>query len=574
MIARSASGRPLARTAGTTTSRAPEKPSTSQLGDAAGGGAGARDRGGGGSRSQLLGFVLVFVFTLVALAFAHFRRPDRALRRLNASETGAAAAAAAFSDEYYRRRLAAEHPEGGAFCDRRPLRKDVAVAHPEGAALGEMHASVLRALGAGAHRLAPASAYPGGLERDLPPERLAADDAPLLVYSGVSRSDVPTAMLLDAVDTRPPSPSAAALEWIAALARGGGGDGAVEGDPGAGGGGVAADIVCAVPCRFSTRTEDASRADVHLTSGRDGGDGPEAAEPAAGGGGDGPMLALHQLAPAERYGGRLSDASWMSRFDVVASSVSGADVWVPPARPLFERAVGDDMTVLPDLSPLFCSLPAAREEAPAAYFGGGACGAPSGRDEYAAELAQYIEVDNFSPCGKFGTRRGLGSVLPPGEPVRAVFGDREADLRAAVASRYRFALVFEEEAAPDWVTSGVYRAFVSGSVPVYFGARNVAEFVPPGSVIVAGDFSTPAELASHLEHLARTPDAYNAYLRWRAEGRWTMTAKSRASPVSQFCGICLAAHAERARRADGSQRYIHVWDDDAAEWTDRAREEQ
>ena len=72
-------------------------------------------------------------------------------------------------------------------------------------------------------------------------------------------------------------------------------------------------------------------------------------------------------------------------------------------------------------------------------------------------------------------------------------------------ARYKFTLAFENTVTPDYVTEKLYEPLIAGSVPVYRGAPNVADFAPaPRCFIDAADFAGPAELAAYLDHLDRT----------------------------------------------------------------------
>ncbi|HEY1778563.1 MAG TPA: glycosyltransferase family 10 [Solirubrobacteraceae bacterium] len=62
---------------------------------------------------------------------------------------------------------------------------------------------------------------------------------------------------------------------------------------------------------------------------------------------------------------------------------------------------------------------------------------------------------------------------------------------------------------PDYVSDKLFDVWVAGSVPVYLGATNVAEFAPArNSYIDASSFDSPAELAAYLNHLDGHDDDY------------------------------------------------------------------
>ena len=69
--------------------------------------------------------------------------------------------------------------------------------------------------------------------------------------------------------------------------------------------------------------------------------------------------------------------------------------------------------------------------------------------------------------------------------------------------------------ATDYVTEKIYDCLLAGTVPIYLGTTDIAEFVPPGSYIDATAHGGPSGLAVYLRHLLERPDEYRCYLAWR-----------------------------------------------------------
>lgn len=61
-----------------------------------------------------------------------------------------------------------------------------------------------------------------------------------------------------------------------------------------------------------------------------------------------------------------------------------------------------------------------------------------------------------------------------------------------------FKLVAENRNEPWYITEKVWDALWEGSVPVYFGPKEIKDMVPPGSIIYWGDYETPEALADYL----------------------------------------------------------------------------
>ena len=65
------------------------------------------------------------------------------------------------------------------------------------------------------------------------------------------------------------------------------------------------------------------------------------------------------------------------------------------------------------------------------------------------------------------------------------------------------------------VSSQVFHALEAGVLPVYLGAANVADFVPPHSVVRRSDFASAADLGEHLASLLEEPSKYLDYFEWK-----------------------------------------------------------
>uniref|UniRef100_A0A6M2E8Z9 Fucosyltransferase n=1 Tax=Populus davidiana TaxID=266767 RepID=A0A6M2E8Z9_9ROSI len=68
-------------------------------------------------------------------------------------------------------------------------------------------------------------------------------------------------------------------------------------------------------------------------------------------------------------------------------------------------------------------------------------------------------------------------------------------------SHYKFVLAIENTWTESYVTEKLFYALDSGAVPIYFGAPNVLDFVPPHSIIDGTKFSSKEELASYLDFI-------------------------------------------------------------------------
>lgn len=219
---------------------------------------------------------------------------------------------------------------------------------------------------------------------------------------------------------------------------------------------------------------------------------------------------------------RMRDAARTAPFDVTMTYQRSSDIWCPYLHP----------RLLEDLR-----TPPAAKTAPQAVARVQSNDYDlSGRNAYAAHLMRRIKVASY---GDFV--RTAPWPIPGNEAMPAIAfwreasfpeydgEERPADLRCwtgrarreklEVIARHKFTLAFENSISPDYVTEKFFDPLVAGSVPVYLGAPNVADFAPaPHSYIDTADFSGPDELAAYLNHLDQHDDEYQAYLAWKQDG--------------------------------------------------------
>ena len=109
------------------------------------------------------------------------------------------------------------------------------------------------------------------------------------------------------------------------------------------------------------------------------------------------------------------------------------------------------------------------------------CASRNEREKLVKKLmAANITVHSFSSC--LNNRK---------KPAGA------KDDKIEIMKDYKFHLAFENGNVRDYVTEKVYLALAAGTVPVYFGAPNIEEFVPDGSIIRVDAFESTAKV-SHL----------------------------------------------------------------------------
>lgn len=117
-------------------------------------------------------------------------------------------------------------------------------------------------------------------------------------------------------------------------------------------------------------------------------------------------------------------------------------------------------------------------------------------------------------------------------------------------SHYKFVLAIENTMTESYVTEKLFYALDSGSVPIYFGAPNVWDFVPPYSIIDGSKFSSLEELASYIKRLADDPVAYGEYHAWRRCRALGNYRRTRAASLDTLpCRVCDAVSRKGGRNS-------------------------
>jgi hypothetical protein len=123
------------------------------------------------------------------------------------------------------------------------------------------------------------------------------------------------------------------------------------------------------------------------------------------------------------------------------------------------------------------------------------------RDRYRARLRA---IEAFSRLGDFDLfgEGWAGKRHPAIEPglhaaAQQTYRGTVRDAASLLAG-YRFALVFENTRFPGYVSERIFECFFARCIPIYSGAPDVAQDVPPAAFIDARQFASYADLVRFL----------------------------------------------------------------------------
>ncbi|GFO15817.1 alpha-(1,3)-fucosyltransferase [Plakobranchus ocellatus] len=141
------------------------------------------------------------------------------------------------------------------------------------------------------------------------------------------------------------------------------------------------------------------------------------------------------------------------------------------------------------------------------------CHVPSRRDEYIAQLKKHTDVDVYGRCGHL------------------VCKDRVL-CNKMLSRDYKFYLAFENSICQDYVTEKALNALRSRRIiPVVRGGADYSRIFPRNSVIDTSQFSSPKELARHLNSLGDDEDEWVRFFEWT----WQYEIVAPLLPMCEYC---------------------------------------
>ena len=98
----------------------------------------------------------------------------------------------------------------------------------------------------------------------------------------------------------------------------------------------------------------------------------------------------------------------------------------------------------------------------------------------------------------------------------------------------------------------MYTALRAGAVPIYAGAPEIREHVPPGSVLYADDFADADALGKRLRELIANDAAYARLLEWDIRAFSTFETVRRCPWQCRACELVARRLQRRADRKRNS----------------------
>jgi len=158
------------------------------------------------------------------------------------------------------------------------------------------------------------------------------------------------------------------------------------------------------------------------------------------------------------------------------------------------------------------------------------CGSKNNREKVVTELQEQFQVFSLSSC--------LHNAEPP--------ANVSMSNKILLQQQYLFHLAFENQNIDDYITEKMWGTFQSGTLPVYYGAPNIEEHVPPHSVINAYNFSSNEILGKYLTKVANNQTLWESYHDWRRKPLpLEFREKFNFTHIHSECRMCRWAYAKK-----------------------------
>ena len=124
------------------------------------------------------------------------------------------------------------------------------------------------------------------------------------------------------------------------------------------------------------------------------------------------------------------------------------------------------------------------------------------RADYLKELMKHVHVDQWGNCLKntqgdfWKTRKGH-------------YSNFKIDFLRK--NPYKFVLSFENNVDSDYVSEKVYDAYLSRTIPIYYGDKGVFDLIPGSSTLIYANDYTPKELAELIKRIDSNDTLYKQY---------------------------------------------------------------
>lgn len=150
------------------------------------------------------------------------------------------------------------------------------------------------------------------------------------------------------------------------------------------------------------------------------------------------------------------------------------------------------------------------------------------RSGFMVRLQKYIPINSVGKC----------HINRHPKSITACDG-MKGNRRSCMIAEYRFYLCIENSISLDYVSEKIYEPMLVGTIPIYLGAPNVADFLPTKhSAILAQDFTSLKQLANYVNCISKNKTLYEYYTHWWKRPLLPAFKRIVSKPYAPLCEAC------------------------------------
>lgn len=162
------------------------------------------------------------------------------------------------------------------------------------------------------------------------------------------------------------------------------------------------------------------------------------------------------------------------------------------------------------------------------------------RLKYLQELMKHIHIDSFGKClhnTEDGVSRHKGTDLY-----------KMTKQETILKYKYKFLLTFESTVIVDYVSEKIWHGYMSQTVPVYYGTKDVYDQAPGANTFIDGTkFAGPKELAEYIKKVDQDDELYRSFFDFDIEITRKFQEKH-CPPEPLGCAMCKELYQLKQKR--------------------------
>ena len=162
------------------------------------------------------------------------------------------------------------------------------------------------------------------------------------------------------------------------------------------------------------------------------------------------------------------------------------------------------------------------------------------RYNYLKELMQYIEIDSYGKC--------LHNTAMNSTRQEVNYFDLKIELLKS--RRYKFLICFENTPITEYITEKIWHAYISQTIPIYYGAPEIYRQVPGAKTFIdAAKFAGPQQLAEYIKEVDTNEQLYRSFFNFNL-AHFKAFERRYCSEIPLACRMCRKAYEIKQKRCN------------------------